>query len=341
MKQKTSAFKKLLVFIILVMVSACSQNTFNKQPTASPDKITMPSKISDKIGPSNVNQTSKSQNMVEIASGLVPDNWALVEKVLEFTPENLYEHINGNAELYLAYDVVHLTFGSYLNSSNPNEFIDIFIYDMGSPTNAFGIFSVERFEGEPRVNLGRIAYQSSGSYFIWKGQYYIQVIASDDTEKLRQIGLDMATKTSHALNDSGESVWGLSAFPPEHLIPESIKFFLVDAMGLNFMKNTYTADYQKNGSRLKVFISQQSSLESARTIISQYAEYVQKYGKGIEKLTTDGIDLMACDMGEHYDVIFQKGQLTGGVLSVRDRSIAFKAAMDLWNQIPIGSEQQL
>jgi hypothetical protein len=259
----------------------------------------------------------------------------MIDKVLEFTPENLYEHINGNAELYLAYDVVKLTFANFQNTDNASEFLDVFIYDMGSPQNAFGIFSVERYENEPPVNLGRMAYQSGGSYFIWKGQYYIQIIASDDTDTLRKTGLDMASKISTALKDTGESVWGLSAFPRENLIPESIKFFLVDAMGLNFMGNTYTADYQKNGSRQKIFISRQSSPASAGNIIVKYADYVQKYGKGTEKLTIDGVELMSCNMGGRYDIVFQKGNLVCGVLSVKNQQDALKAAADLSEQITI------
>jgi len=335
MKSKTSVYNTLLIFFVLVIISACFQSTIEK--TASPIPNNKPISSEGIKTPDDI-RAAKSKQIVEIVESLEPGGWKIVEHVLEFTPENLYEHINGNAELYLSYDVVRLTFASFLNPENANEFIDVFLYNMGSPTNAFGIFSIERYEGEPPVDLGRIAYRSSGSYFIWKGQYYIQILASDDTEKLRQIGLDMAAKASYALDDSGERVWGLTAFPRDNLVPESIKFFLVNAMGLNFMKNIYTADFEKNGIRLKVFITKQPSLESVQTLISQYADYVQKYGKEVERLAMEDTELMACDMGGHFDVIFHKGHLVGGVLSVKDRAVALKEAIDFRNQI---SEENL
>ena len=63
---------------------------------------------------------------------------------MQFGPENLYEQINGRAEYYLAYDVIGMTFASFDKSTDNSIFINLSIYDMGTPTNAFGVFSGER-----------------------------------------------------------------------------------------------------------------------------------------------------------------------------------------------------
>ncbi|MEE8398364.1 MAG: DUF6599 family protein [Desulfobacterales bacterium] len=283
-------------------------------------------------------QTPQPNGLSETISSLVPDGWKLSEPVSVFTPETLYEKINGNAELYLAYNVVTLTFATFIHADNSGEFIDVFVYDMATPTNGFGIYSVERFEGEPPVNLGRAGYHSRANYFIWKGQYYIQIVASGAGDTLREIGRDLAEKTTHALTDTGEPVWGLSALPEKDRIDDSIKFFLVDAMGLDFMKRTYTADYDRNGIRVRAFVSQQPSPEAARSTITQYRAYAGRYGDGVESETVDGIEILTCDMKSGYDIVFRKGSLAAGVLSVKDRSLAVKAATDLWKQLDIESE---
>lgn len=292
------------------------------------------------VSPSSTPRASNPEpkELPETVAALVPDGWELADPVAEFTPETLYEKINGNAELYLAYDVVKLTFATFINTDNSGQFIDVFIYDMGTPTNGFGIYSVERFEGEPPIGLGRAAYRSGANYFIWKGQYYIQIVASESTETFRKIGSALAERIAKALIDTGEPVRGLSALPKKDRIDESVKFFLVDAMGLDFMKRTYTADYNKNGLRVRAFLSQQPSVESARSIIAQYGEYAGKYGDGVENVAIDGIDLSVCDMGSRYDIVFQKGPFAAGVLSVKDRSLALKAAIDLWKQLEPDSE---
>jgi hypothetical protein len=87
----------------------------------------------------------------------VPDGWRIYGKVLRFVPANLYEHINGRAEFYLACNMVSVTSANF-EKAGDEQFIHVSVYDMGTPTNAFGVFSAERREGEPPLALGRDAY---------------------------------------------------------------------------------------------------------------------------------------------------------------------------------------
>jgi hypothetical protein len=83
------------------------------------------------------------------------------------------------AELFVSYDLDNMTFASYMNTSKGNQFIDLSIYDMGNPTNAYGVFAAERSTGKPAIYFGRAGYSSDANYFIWKGRYDIRIIASD------------------------------------------------------------------------------------------------------------------------------------------------------------------
>jgi len=275
----------------------------------------------------------KYQNLPDLVENLTPIDWELFDRVKRFTPENLYEQINGRAEFFLAYNIISLTFGSFMNRKDNSQFIDLYIYNMGTPTNAFGVFSTERSPGEKTLDLGREAYRSDANYYVWKGQYYMQIIASDASGELQRIGMELAGKVTDFLMDSGETVWGLTTLPLKDRVPDSIQYFKVDFMGLDFMRNTYIARYSKNDTDVTVFLSQRESPESAQAAVDQYAEFVKKYGKGVDHLRIDGVGLLSCDMGRNYDVIFQKGQLMGGVLSVKDRNLAVQAAIDFWRQL--------
>jgi hypothetical protein len=266
-------------------------------------------------------------------AGFTPDGWELYDQVLRFTPENLYEQINGRAEFYLAYDMVEMTFASFEKNGDDLQFIDVSIYDMDTPTRAFGVFSGERTKGAPSVELGREAYRSGANYYIWKGQYYIQIVASDANEELRRLGMVMARKAADLVSDSGEPVWGLSTLPEKDRVPQSEQYFLVDALGLDFMRNTYTASYDKAGTNVEVFLSRRDSPEAAQTALARYVEYGERYGEGVERPSVDGVELVSCDMGGSYDIVFQKGWVIGGVAAVEDQDIALQAALDLWWQI--------
>lgn len=269
------------------------------------------------------------------ATGLAPQGWRLYDKVLQFTPENLYEQIDGRAELFLAYDVSSLTFADFERTADARRSLDLSIYDMGTPTLAFGVFSAERSGSEIPVNLGRAAYRSGSNVYVWKGRYYVQVIALSAAEDVQQPAMQLAQKAADALPDSGEPVWGLAALPKKDRVPDSVRYFQVDALGLDFLSNTYTAQYRKRGAVVDVFLSQQDSAESAQTAMDRYAEYAAKYGKGLERLRTRGCSplFLVCDVGGAFDVVFRKGRLVGGVTAAKDRTKAITAALEFCRQL--------
>lgn len=303
--------------ILLLLLTACFVVTCSNKPPADPQ----------------TDQTSDIQKLSDRIAGLTPEGWELFDKVKIFTAGNLYEHINGRAELYLAYDVKNLTTATFDKKSDIGEFIELSIYDMDTTTNAFGIFSVERFQDEAALDLGWESYRSGSSIFIWKGKFYTTIVTSATSDKLLRLSLDLAQIITAFLSDTGEPVWGLSALPQKNRVHDSVKYFKVDALGLDFMQNTYTAKYRKNDVEITVFLSQQSSSESARDSVARYSKYAAQYGRGSRNLKKEGVKFVLCDMDGNFDVIFQKGRLVGGVQSVTDRSTALEAAAELWAQI--------
>jgi hypothetical protein len=262
-----------------------------------------------------------------------PKGWQILDGVKQFTPENLYEQINGRASFFLAYDMIRMTYVSFVKRDETTKFINLSIYDMGKPTNAFGVFSAERSDGESSLDLGRAGYRSDANYFIWKGQYYIRIISAGTTDEFQRIGIDLAQKVTDFLLDSGEQVWGLTALPLTDRMPDSVQYFKVDAMGLDFMRNTYTATYRKGNTLVTAFLSQQDSAESARAKVVRYAAYAKKYGKGTDRLRAGEVELVSCDMGGTYDVVYQKGRIIGGVSFVEDRGMAIRVAIEIWEKL--------
>ncbi len=279
-------------------------------------------------------QPGASRNLVQRIDEFTPAGWQIFGAAKQFGRENLWEQINGRASFFLAYDMVRMTFVSFVNSTNETQFIDLSIYDMGNPTNAFGVFSSERSQDAPAVELGRAGYRSDASYFIWKGRYYIRIISSDVTDLFEQTGKALARRVTDSLTDSGEPIWGLTALPRADRIPHSVRYIKVNAMGLDFMRSTYTADYRKGDQIVTVFLSKHDTPKSARENVVRYSGYAKTFGEGFDEMTVNGVDLVTCDMGGMYDVVFHNGRIMGGVSSVEDRKLAVRSAVELWKQLP-------
>lgn len=278
-------------------------------------------------------QSVASPNLAEAVTGFAPQGWQIVGKAKQFSPQTLYEQINGRATFFLAYDMRRLTFVSFGYGDEKAKFINLSIYDMGTPTNAFGVFSGERSPGESPLDLGRAGYRSDANYFLWQGRYYVRIISSGSIREFKRLGLELARQVTDFLPDAGAQVWGLAALPLTDRVPQSVQFFKADAMGLDFMRNTYMAQYRKGATEVTAFLSRRDSVPSARDTVEQYTRFAEKYGRGIERLKVGVAELVACNMGGGFDVVFQKDQIVGGVSDVEDRALAIRAAGDFWQQL--------
>ena len=276
-----------------------------------------------------------AENLSQLLTRIVPAGWELALPVQRFAPKNIWKQIDGRAEFFLSYGMVQMTFAVFADPSNPESFIDASIYDMENPTNAFGVFSAERHKDIIPVRMGREGYRAGGSLYIWKGQYYVRMIASDDNPQLQKISRELAEKLTASLHDSGEPVWGLDVLPEINRVPGSEQYFRRDAMGLDFMQNTYTARYLKNGVSISVFLSRRDSPAAAGDLRNRYAAYAKQFGEGFVEIKRNGMTITLCDMDGSYDALFHKGDVVAGVTSVENRELAVDSAFELWRHLTI------
>jgi hypothetical protein len=272
---------------------------------------------------------SLNETLPEIVAGVTPEGWELFDEVLHFTPENLYEQINGRAELFLSYNVVSLTYAAFDDSNDSSLSINLSVYDMGTALNAFGVFSVERSLDETAVELEGEAYRSGANHYVRKGRYYLQAIATDNGKQAQKASREIAEKVSSRLKDTGEPVWGMSVFPVEGLVHDSLKYFLFDALGLEFMRNTFTALYRSDENLISTFISKRASVEEVQATFQAYSDFGKRYGKSSQKTTEHGTDFLICEMQRGYDVVAKKGTYLVGVTSIPDRVLAMQKAVEL------------
>ena len=315
------SFPKALIFLVTIAFFLGSVDSIYGERSAQPK--TIPGAASDQT----------DENLPRQLAHIVPPGWELMGAVRRFAPENLWKQIDGRAEFFLSYDMVQMTFAVYSHKSNPETFIDVAVYDMGNPTRAFGVFSAERQKDVYPVDLGREGYGSGANLFIWKGPYYVRMIASGDNPPLQKINLKLAEKLSGLLDDSGESVWGLETLPKADRVLGSEQYFRKDAMGLDFMQNTYTARYRKNGVLITVFLLHADGPAAAGEILNRYAAYARQFGEGLREVKQGDVAVTLCDMGGSYDALFQKDDMVAGVTSVEDRKLAVDSAVEIWRYL--------
>jgi hypothetical protein len=94
-------------------------------------------------------------------------------EVVSYRPDNLFEYINGAAELYLMYDFNGLNLQQYKDKDENT--ITVEIYDQQTVNNSFGIFSQERPYECEYLDIGTQAAYMEGYLNFYQGRYYVKV----------------------------------------------------------------------------------------------------------------------------------------------------------------------
>lgn len=196
-----------------------------------------------------------------------------------FSPETLYEYINGAAEIYLQYNFQELVAQEYENDAD--AFMTIEIYRHDSALNAFGIYSQERpFEGE-FLNIGAQGFYENGMLNFFKGPYYVKLnsYGLDDKEKatLKALANDVAGK----LDGTTELPEELSYFPPTGKKSYSEQYLSQDFLGYAFFKAAFTANYVDGDQVFQLFLMKGDSPETCEAMLKAYATEVNLDPAGI------------------------------------------------------------
>jgi len=104
--------------------------------------------------------------------------WKLLEPPRTFGPDNLYEEIDGEAELFLPYGMERLTVAILGRESEPGEEIRLELFRMASPRDAYGIFSQHRYPDQEvlRVETSEVAVSDTTADF-FRGETFVRIRA--------------------------------------------------------------------------------------------------------------------------------------------------------------------
>jgi hypothetical protein len=102
--------------------------------------------------------------------------WKLLEPVRTFGPDNLYEEIDGEAELVLPYGMERLTVAVLGRAARPGSEVRLELYRMASPRDAYGIWSQYRYPDQEILRIPPSeAIVSDASADFFRGDTFVRI----------------------------------------------------------------------------------------------------------------------------------------------------------------------
>jgi hypothetical protein len=205
----------------------------------------------------------------------LPQGWSLIHGPQSFNKKTLFEHINGQADLFFQYGFQRSVFAIYQHKDQPQNQIDVDIYDMGNTVQAFGIFS--RFRNEERPGgFGLDSYLDEHSAFFYKGRYFVILYtAASNLDALTQFSRLIELQIPDRAPPPGE----IDFFPRDGLSPASIQYFPKGLLGREFLKRGFRGTYTDGKKESHLFLSIHKDSREASNALRLFQEDLSKRGK--------------------------------------------------------------
>ncbi|MHB8055454.1 MAG: DUF6599 family protein [Candidatus Aminicenantales bacterium] len=138
-----------------------------------------------------------------------------------FDRKTLYDYMDGGAEVYLAFDYREVFVRRFADSGENEIVLDI--YDMGSPAEAYGIFSCDR--EDPPAGIGQGSEYGLGLLRFWRGRYFVSITVSGNEEKAEKAVLELGKAVAPILGPDGSFPGMLDLLPQDGLQADKTSYF--------------------------------------------------------------------------------------------------------------------
>ena len=268
-------------------------------------------------------------------SGLLPAMASLTPPEV-FKAANLSDKINGKADLYLSAGFRQLMSQRFKMAGDENNWLEIFVYDMGGLQNAFSVFSQQRREDAVPAEFGRFSYRTENALFFLHGPFYVEIIGSAGTAPLLGQMRIFSQNFIQSTPVSAGKLEELELFPTENLEPNSLALIADGGFGYDRFNQIFTAGYIEGDIRMTAFLSRRSSQTEAQQLVQGYHDFLITYGGKVVTTALPLKDVQVVDILGNYELFFARGHYLAGVHEAADREQAEQLALLLDKKLSEG-----
>lgn len=318
-------FSSLAILTILIIIGAgviIAQYRYNPAVLQKDALLSTADKISQSAPPSS------DKSFLPLPQGLVPLTAGEI-----FEAQNLSDKINGKAELYLSAGFARLISQRFKDDRASDLWIEAFVYDMTNGHNAFSVFSAQRRDDGVPLDITLHSYGTSNALFLVHGSYYVEIIASEASERVVQPMKLLAARFIRNTPTETAAINEMEFFPQQDLVANSIALISSDAFGYEGLDKVYTAEYELDGGGLMAYFSRRQTGHDAEKLAADYRNFLVTFGGQAIETQLPIKDAQLVEILDTYEVIFFYGEYMAGVREAATIDQAKKIVLRLYNRL--------
>jgi len=146
--------------------------------------------------------------------------WKRTGEAVRYQGREIFDYMDGAGEVYLAYNFRQLTVHRFERQGHPALIAEL--YEMGTPADAFGVFSFDK--QDPEAGIGQGSEFGGGLLRFWKGSHFVSIYGEGEGKEQEQAVLEIGRKLASSIVGTGEPPRLIRALPTERQIEGSVKF---------------------------------------------------------------------------------------------------------------------
>ena len=258
--------------------------------------------------------------------------WVRAPQIQMFNPGDLWEHINGAAEQYLAYGFQDLATTRY-TSDKTRTAVVAEIYRMADARGAFGIYRQEVSPKARPLSLGVEGRASSNTIRFWTAEFYVKLTTPPGGGRMPELEA-LGAAIAKGLGAPGKMPAEVGWFPSAGQVPDSVKYIPADALGQATFSNAFEAKYVNPGEPSTALVVPFDSDKTAAAALARYESFLAKaQGKGRVSEPGDG-GFSATDSFQGYILAVRAGSRLVISLGASDQRAAAALVAEIVKRLP-------
>jgi hypothetical protein len=195
--------------------------------------------------------------------------------VRAYDSNNLFEAIDGAAPYFFNAGFVRLVTGEWRPADAKGDaYVDMELYDMGSPLGPLDLIADSRTEKTLYVPIGNEAHSSDEMLEVRTGRYYLKLTPRHDVAAMKPIMQAVAREIVKAAPPGANDEALVAPLPAEKMVPHSAVYASKEFLGREFLSHVREAAYDVGGNRVRLFVMATDSPDKARAAFVAWKESV-------------------------------------------------------------------
>lgn len=250
--------------------------------------------------------------------------WKMKTEQRVYNASDLWELINGAADIFLSYYFQDLHIAEY---SSKNKIIRVELYRHQTTEDTYGIYTAERMPDYPQVHIGSQGYKSQGVLNFFAGTYYVKVMSAGVEEADESAIALVAEKVNARLAQPVGLPVLSQVFPGEGKAYLSDNYIAQNFMGYSFFRNAFSAKYEKPV-QLQLFLIRLTEDEIGK-MLDQYLKTMKE-----DKVSQKGDLYRVDDMFNGPVFLKKKNNYLVGTVNTGDENAAVLMIDNLIKNLP-------